>query len=154
MMAVAVGLALLAQPTPAGRNSCPPDTRFGEGTSAGDEVYLQPLARRDGHCYFGHEGDDIIQAIDELEPSRPGIHDLIRGGQGNDYIFGGRGRDVLVGAAGDDELRGGRGNDELWDGPGADAVYGGPGWDVAYICDDGADNEIHTEAGLLVECGG
>lgn len=63
------------------------------------------------------------------------FHDVLRGGNGEDWLEGADGNDFLEGGAGGDTLYGGVGNDILQGGAGADTLNGGTGDDVL----DGGD---------------
>lgn len=77
-----------------------------------------------------------ITAVDGTPEKASNLHNIIAGGDGNDYLKGGLGDDTLYGDAGNDYLEGSQGNDHLYGGDGDDTIH-----------DDENDDFIHGGAG-------
>ena len=84
------------------------------------EIVVSNFEAADKIQIFGHDGDDIIQAL--FVPAG-GASLTFDGGNGDDVLIGSDGDDVLIGAAGDDVLNGGLGFDQLDGGPGANVLF-------------------------------
>jgi Ca2+-binding RTX toxin-like protein len=73
---------------------------------------------------FGFEGDDILQADDEVQAEMDGGTSYI---VTSDELYGGYGDDILYGSGGDNILSGGIGTDIIYSGAGYDSIYIFPG---------------------------
>ncbi|KFA95481.1 hypothetical protein [Vibrio sp. ER1A] len=111
------------------------DLMWGNDTAYGGKGNDVIKASGGNNEFYGEEGDDKLHG---------GNHsDLLVGGSGNDFLSAGRYyavhdddltdiHDILRGGDGNDELRGSGGNDELYGGNDEDKIYAGNGDDVIY----------------------
>ncbi len=112
---------------------------------AGDDLMFSGKAQSGGVDFnYGNEGNDIQVIAQNGNGHLYGDegHDVLLGGNFNDFLLGGTGNDIMIGGNGKDRVYGSDGNDILFGGGHRDEIRGGEGADISMYKSVAADYKI------------
>jgi hypothetical protein len=106
-----------------------------------------------GHdVVYGGDGDDFVNGAvgNDLVYSGAG-NDWVRGGKDDDDLWGGSGNDRITSVTGEDQIHGEEGNDEVAGGDGNDVLWGDGGRD-SVLCGNGSDDAYVDDSDTAKAC--